>query len=184
MTAATRTSTGTVQRQSYSYAKLKLKGEAVGGSGPTRNATIKRARRESIGKSSGKGSRKGTRASTAKVESRGTKGKGKIDGWTLPPELSVETICKMLEKEQGNTAPPEDDICEGVNFMPDVAFGERTEGMSRIQRSELEIEKWEKVKAVHEKHLPRVVPMINETLRKLKEKRKAMEENEENTRVL
>jgi hypothetical protein len=58
-----------------------------------------------------------------------------------------------------------------------VVFGEpETKGMSKIERADEEIRKWEALQVSHEEHHPDAVPMIKWTLEELRGKRAMIDE--------
>ena len=64
------------------------------------------------------------------------------------------------------------DICEGINFLPSRAWGEKEEvGLSAIQRAERDVEIWEEVKRSHAGGgLEKMVPAIEACIERAREK--------------
>ena len=77
------------------------------------------------------------------------------------------------------------DICEGINFFPSRAWGEREEvGLSTIQRAEREVEIWEEVKRSHAAGgLENMVPAIEACIESAREKLGALRRSEREGRV-
>jgi hypothetical protein len=77
------------------------------------------------------------------------------------------------------------DICEGINFFPSRAWGEKEEvGLSAIQRAEREVEIWEEVKKCHaEGGLENLVPAIEACVESAREKLGALKTSEREGRV-
>ena len=64
------------------------------------------------------------------------------------------------------------DICEGINFFPSRAWGEREEvGLSEIGRAERDVEIWEEVKRSHAQGgLQNMVPVLEAALEGARER--------------
>jgi hypothetical protein len=163
MPAITRTHTGEIKRKDYSLTGLRLVGECPAVKPPRAPKISAEVRRKVV---------KGTDPKVTRVRS------GKEFNF------DSEGFKDAFDKQYENFSKTPVDVCEGVDFVPNVCFGERTEGMSAIAHADHEIEKWEKVKQAHQDNLPGAVPSIMKMIKKLKEARAQMEENEENTCIV
>lgn len=72
------------------------------------------------------------------------------------------------------------DICDGINFFPSRAWGEKEEvGLSPIGRAEKEVAIWEEVKRAHaEGGLEEIVPGIEMTVKAARMKLDYLREEE------
>jgi hypothetical protein len=149
-TRTTRTGDGTLRRISYDYTTLKLKGELQS---PVPRVTKRRIRR--VKRAAG----------------------GSIVEPPKPVEPLPEELLKSLSKV--GPEPPHEDLNGGINFNPPVAFGVQTEGLSAIGHADQKVAQWEVMRLSHAEHMPRVLPMIDETLRKAREHLQALLDNKD-----
>jgi hypothetical protein len=68
-----------------------------------------------------------------------------------PLNLSPEDTALIKQKQLKHLQTEMEDICEGINFFPERAWGEKEEGgKSVLQRAERDVEIWEEVRRSHE----------------------------------
>lgn len=184
MPVITRSSTGITKRPNYNYGFLRLRGEAVN---EDEASSIQPAqkRRKNPRASSGRGKAKIANPNPQPTDKGKRKAKDKAQPGMSLLDFDPKAVAAELRKDQQQSIPPLPDVCQGVTFIPPVSFGERMkEGLSRLELLDIDIDKWEKVKEAHHQHLPSAVPMIAETLRKLREKRTMMARDPANSRPM
>lgn len=99
-------------------------------------------------------------------------------------QLCQQAVKELKEfgQELLNDSIPEpswEDISEGVNFIPPTAFGEvLTMGLSAIGHADRKIAQWKIIRAAHEKHLPLLLPQIDERIREAKDMRQKLLDDE------
>jgi hypothetical protein len=123
----------------------------------------------------------------------------------LESEFSAATLMSLKKGEIPNTmnkryrAPIDDEFRESTEYehgdlgsdnitapvFPSVIFGEKeTVGLSKVQRADREVKRWEEVLKTHQEHNPSAVPFVKERLQMAKDARANIDESlEENTRV-
>lgn len=154
MVNRTRTSDGTIARANYDYPTLRLKGEASSSTSPRSPRTEYRRRARIV-----QGNHIGIKAAPKLPRSN----------------VDIAALTRFIPE-----LPPED-ITQGVNFIPQTAFGEyQAEGLSAIEHAERRIAQWEIVREAHAQHLPRVLPLVDERLRDAREKLQNLLDDEGN----
>ncbi|KAI9799898.1 MAG: hypothetical protein M1833_003820 [Piccolia ochrophora] len=188
----TRTQTGTITPKVYDYNHLRLIGESSQStiSAPTtkspkspkspsstrkQHATAKIEKRRP---SRGKGTlpygsptvRRSSRVGAVQISSRpGT-------SYSLN-DLSSLTTALPLEKAQ--------DGAKGHRFWPSVVFGDaERKGMSKIERADLRVEQWERIRREHARILPEALPHIDKRLQAARDARDQLGETKENHTII
>ncbi|KAG0645695.1 hypothetical protein D0Z07_8766 [Hyphodiscus hymeniophilus] len=143
----TRTSTGTIHRLQYDMTSLQLKGESppasprtTTGSRPASRSPL-RIRKISLA-SRTSSSKTFSSKPQSPITKRATTRAPKRPLSPQAPDFAALGLTGLM--------PAMVDICEGIDFFPRRAWGEREEeGLSAIGRAEREVEIWEEVKRSH-----------------------------------